>query len=80
MPFNQDVDYVGNTVGGGMILLTDGLEPEVEEGALTFLMFLMDLSTSPVGTRLPATYPLRSPALTTWKRKAGSKKPDLCRC
>ena len=42
MPFNQDVDYVGNTVGGGMILLTDGLEPEVEEGALTFLMFLME--------------------------------------
>lgn len=42
MPYNQDVDYVGNTVGGGMILLTDGLEPEVEEGALTFLMFLLE--------------------------------------
>ncbi len=42
MPFNPDVDYVGNTVGGGMILLTDGLEPEVEEGALTFLMFLLE--------------------------------------
>ena len=41
MPFNQDVDYVGNTVGGGMILLTDGLDPEVEEGALTFLLFLL---------------------------------------
>ena len=27
MPYNQDVEYVGNTVGGGMILLTDGLEP-----------------------------------------------------
>ena len=42
MPYNQDVDYVGNTVGGGMILLTDGLEPEVEEGALTFLMYLLE--------------------------------------
>ena len=42
MPYNQDVPYVGNTVGGGMILLTDGLEPEVEEGALTFLMFLLE--------------------------------------
>ena len=41
MPYNQDVEYIGNTVGGGMILLTDGLEPEVEEGALTFLMFLL---------------------------------------
>ena len=42
MPYNQDVEYVGNTVGGGMILLTDGLEPEVEEGALTFLMYLLE--------------------------------------
>ena len=42
MPYNQDVEYVGNTVGGGMILLTDGLDPEVEEGALTFLMFLLE--------------------------------------
>ncbi len=41
MPYNQDVEYIGNTVGGGMILLTDGLEPEVEEGAVTFLMFLL---------------------------------------
>ena len=42
MPYNQDVEYVGNTVGGGMILLTDGLEPEVEEGALTFLMYMLE--------------------------------------
>lgn len=41
MMYNQDVPYVGNTVGGGMLVLTDGLDPEVEEGALTFLMFLL---------------------------------------
>jgi len=41
MMYNQDVPYVGNTIGGGMLLLTDGLDPEVEEGALTFLMFML---------------------------------------
>lgn len=41
MPYNQDVPYVGNLIGGATIYLTDGLAPEVEEGALTFLMFLL---------------------------------------
>lgn len=41
MMYNQDVPYVGNTIGGGMLLLTDGLDPEVEEGALTLMMFML---------------------------------------
>jgi len=41
MPYNQDVPYVGNLIGGATIYLTDGLAPEVEEGALTFLAFLL---------------------------------------
>jgi sn-glycerol 3-phosphate transport system substrate-binding protein len=41
MPYNQDVPYVGNLIGGATIYLTDGLDPEVEQGALTVLAYLL---------------------------------------
>lgn len=40
MPFNAEVGWTGNLIGGASIWLVDGLSPEVEEGALTFLLFL----------------------------------------
>src|SRR5690606_30508907 len=40
LPYNQETGWTGNLIGGGSLWLVDGLEPEVEEGALTFLVFL----------------------------------------
>lgn len=37
-PRNQDVEYVGNLIGGASLWLSNNLAPEVEEGALTFLL------------------------------------------
>lgn len=40
LPHNQDRDYFSVTLGGATLYLTDGLSPEVEDGALTFMAFL----------------------------------------
>jgi sn-glycerol 3-phosphate transport system substrate-binding protein len=40
LPYNDDTGWTGNLIGGGSLWLSDGLDPAVEEGALTFLAFL----------------------------------------
>ena len=39
LPHNADREYFSIGIGGGTIYLSDGLDPEVEEAALTFLAF-----------------------------------------
>lgn len=36
-PHNEQVEYVGNLIGGASLWLSNGLSTEVEDGALTFL-------------------------------------------
>lgn len=38
-PYNDDTGWTGNLIGGATLWLVDGLDPEVEEGALTFLLY-----------------------------------------
>lgn len=40
LPYNDETGWTGNIIGGATLWLTDGLDPEVEDGALTFLLFL----------------------------------------
>lgn len=40
LPYNQETGWTGNLIGGGSLWLVDGLTPEVEEGALTFMIYL----------------------------------------
>jgi sn-glycerol 3-phosphate transport system substrate-binding protein len=39
MPYNQDREYVGNLIGGATLWMTNGLDAEVEDGALAFMNF-----------------------------------------
>jgi sn-glycerol 3-phosphate transport system substrate-binding protein len=39
MPYNAEVGYTGNLIGGASLWLANGLSPEVEDGALTFLLY-----------------------------------------
>ncbi len=39
MPYNDETGWTGNLIGGATLWLVDGLEPEVEDGALTFLLY-----------------------------------------
>lgn len=43
---NDDYEWAGNILGGATMWITDGLEPEVEEGALAFLLFLNNTENS----------------------------------
>lgn len=40
LPYNQETGWTGSLIGGGSLWLVDGLDPEVEEGALSFMVFL----------------------------------------
>jgi len=39
MPYNEDVDYVGNLIGGATLWMLDGMDAAQEDGALAFLNF-----------------------------------------
>ena len=39
MPRNEDVDYVGNLIGGATLWMLDGMDAAQEDGALAFLNF-----------------------------------------
>lgn len=39
MPYNAEVGYTGNLIGGASLWLANGLAPEVEDGALSFLLY-----------------------------------------
>lgn len=39
LPYNDDTGWTGNLIGGASLWLVDGLAPEVEEGALTWLLW-----------------------------------------
>lgn len=40
LPYNDETGWTGNIIGGATLWLTDGLDPEVEDGAVSFLLFL----------------------------------------
>jgi len=40
LPYNQETGWTGNLIGGASLWLVDGLAPEVEDGALGFLLYI----------------------------------------
>ena len=40
MPYNGEVDYAGNLIGGATLWLVNGLDDTVQDGALAFMQFL----------------------------------------
>jgi sn-glycerol 3-phosphate transport system substrate-binding protein len=43
---NDDYDWAGNILGGATMWITDGLEPEIEDGAMAFLLFMSNTENS----------------------------------
>lgn len=46
MVYDNEDGWTGNILGGATMWISDGLEPEVEDGALAFLLFLSDTANS----------------------------------
>ncbi|MCO6444713.1 MAG: extracellular solute-binding protein [Anaerolineae bacterium] len=57
-PHNQDVEYVGNLIGGGTLWLSNGLSTEVEDGALTFLLYLTNAENDAAWHKLTGYFPV----------------------
>ncbi len=63
MPYNQDVEYVGNLIGGASLWLTNGLAPEVEEGALTWLLWFTNTENAADWHQFTGYVPIRTSAV-----------------
>jgi sn-glycerol 3-phosphate transport system substrate-binding protein len=67
LPYNDEVGYTGNLIGGASLWLVDGLAPEVEEGALTFLLWFTNTENAAEWHQVTGYIPIResSAALLT---------------
>ena len=60
MPYNQDVDYVGNLIGGASLWLTNGLDADTEEGALTWLLWFTNTENAADWHQFTGYIPIRT--------------------
>lgn len=57
--FNDDYEYTGNILGGATMWISDGLDPEIEEGAMAFLLFFNNTENSASWHTASGYVPLR---------------------
>lgn len=63
MPHNGEVDYAGNLIGGASLWLANGLSPEAEEGALTFLLWFSNTENTADWHKFTGYIPVRTSAV-----------------
>lgn len=63
MPYNAEREFFGNIIGGATMWLTNGLEPEVEEGALMFMNFLSNPENAADWHRVTGYIPITESAV-----------------
>jgi sn-glycerol 3-phosphate transport system substrate-binding protein len=63
MPYNQEKGWTGNLIGGATIWLLNGLSPEVEDGALTWLLFLTNTENAASWHQATGYLPIRQSAV-----------------
>jgi sn-glycerol 3-phosphate transport system substrate-binding protein len=65
LPYNQDAEggWTGNIIGGGSLWLVNGLTPEQEDGALTFLLWLTDTNNAAEWHQVTGYFPIRQSAI-----------------
>lgn len=63
MPYDAEVGWGGNTIGGATMWVTAGLQPEIEEAALAFLLYFSNTHNAADWHRLTGYVPVRQSAL-----------------
>ncbi len=63
MPYNGDVPYVGNLIGGATIWMLDGMETATEDGALAFLNFFSNPANAAAWHQLTGYIPITQDAV-----------------
>jgi sn-glycerol 3-phosphate transport system substrate-binding protein len=59
MPYNEEVGWTGNLIGGASLWLVDELEPAVEEGALAFMLWLNNTENAAEWHQVTGYLPIR---------------------
>ncbi|MCJ7781545.1 MAG: extracellular solute-binding protein, partial [Acidimicrobiia bacterium] len=63
MPYNGDVDYVGNLIGGATIWMLDGMETATEDGTLAFLNFFSNPANAAAWHQVTGYIPITQDAV-----------------
>lgn len=62
LPYNQETGWTGNLIGGATMWLTDGLDPEVEDGALSFMLYMSNTENAAAWHQLTGYIAIRESA------------------
>lgn len=63
MPYDAEVGWTGNLIGGSTIWLTDGLDSEIEDAALAFLLYLTNTENAATWHQVSGYLPIRESAV-----------------
>ncbi len=63
MPRNENVDYVGNLIGGATIWMLDGMDTTTEDGALAFMNFFSNPANAAAWHQLTGYVPITDDAV-----------------
>jgi len=63
LPYNDETGWTGNLIGGASLWLVDGLSTEVEDGALSFLLFLSSTENAASWHQLTGYIAIRESAI-----------------
>lgn len=59
MPYDGEIGWTGNMIGGSTIWLTDGLSADVEDAALSFLLYLTNVENAAAWHQVSGYLPIR---------------------
>ena len=63
MPANENVDYVGNLIGGATIWMLDGMDEKTQDGALAFMNFFSNPENAAAWHQLTGYVPITQDAV-----------------
>jgi len=63
MPYNQDVPYVGNLIGGATLWMLDGMDEATQDGALAFMNFFSNPENAAAWHKLTGYVPITQAAV-----------------
>ena len=64
MPYNDEVEYAGNLIGGATLWLVNGLDTEEQDGALAFMQFLDNPENAAAWHQTTGYIPITNAAVT----------------
>jgi sn-glycerol 3-phosphate transport system substrate-binding protein len=64
MPYNQDVEYAGNLIGGATLWLTNGLPETEQDGALAFMNFFSNPANAAAWHQITGYIPITNEAVS----------------